>query len=389
MDNRKSPQIPTTVIVNSVFAMFVSRLGSLNALEQLKTKSLALQNFIEGSLPSADTIGRVVGLMDSETIRGSLKEVYTQLKRSKCLELLEHGLVPLIFDGHESHATYRRHCSGCLKRTIHKGSENEKIQYYHRQVTAQLWFRNVSIVLDAEPQLPDEDEVTCAIRLFERLVKRYPRAFDVVIADALYCVSNFFNKVIESGKDVIAVLKDERRDLMKDAESHFNMQSPKCVFEKGSTKIECWDAEGFQSWPQVVKPVRVVKTRETKKAIRRQLDGELEEQPISEWMWVMTISKLRATTQTVIDLGHGRWRIENDGFNELVNDYFSDHVYKHEPRAMLNFLLLCFMSFNVFHCFYHRNLKVAVRVRHTMLHIASEVKAELYCNNYKHAHAPP
>lgn len=95
--------------------MFLTRLGSLNALEQLQSNSSVLHEFIEAPLPSADTIGRVVALMDLDTIRAANKVIYTQLKRNEALELLDHGLVPVDFDGHESHATYKRHCDGCLE----------------------------------------------------------------------------------------------------------------------------------------------------------------------------------------------------------------------------------------------------------------------------------
>lgn len=48
--------------------MFVTRLGNLNALEQLQSKSSALHAFVEASLPSADTIGRVRGTLPAGTI---------------------------------------------------------------------------------------------------------------------------------------------------------------------------------------------------------------------------------------------------------------------------------------------------------------------------------
>lgn len=367
--------------------MFVARVGSLNGLEQLKKKSPTLREFLGTQLPSADTIGRVFGLINPDTIRSANHAIYTQLKRNKSLELLEHGLVPCNFDGHESYATYHRHCEGCLERTINKGTDSEKIQYYHRDVTAELVFRNFSMLLDAEPQLPGEDEVACAIRLFERVVVSYPRAFDVVAADALYAKSNFFNVVLEYNKDVIAVLKDDRRDLLKDAESLFAGKPPTSIFDRNGTNVECWDESDFQSWPQVTQAVRVVRTRETKRPVRRQLDGELKDQPVSLWTWVTTLSQQRAHTRTVVDIGHTRWNIENQGFNESVNHYFADHVYKHDPAAMLNFWLLCIMAYNIFHCFYLRNLQPTLRVQYTMLHIAREIQAELYCRSAQ-AHPP-
>src|SRR5277367_1807554 len=176
-DTRKCPQIPTPVIVKSAFSMFLARVGSLNALEQLKTKSLVLREFIGARLPSADTIARVFGLISPDSIRRANREIYSRLKRNKSLEPLRHGLVPVNFDGHETHNTYNQHCEGCLERTTNKGTDAEKIQYYHRHVTAQLVFRNFSLLLDAEPQLPGEDEVACAIRLSERIIVNYPRAF--------------------------------------------------------------------------------------------------------------------------------------------------------------------------------------------------------------------
>jgi len=357
--------------------MFIARIGSLNGLEQLK-KSQALRNFIAANLPSADTLGRVFGLIDSDTIRNAVCDIYTTLKRNKALELLEHGLIPLNIDGHESHATYDRHCDGCLERTINKGTDSESTQYYHRHVTAQLVFCNFSMLLDAEPQLPGEDEVACAIRLFERVVINYPRAFDVVVADALYAKSNFFNVIIEKKKDALSVVKDDRRDLLKDADALFSGKPPNCTFQRNGTTVECWDSSGFHSWPQVSKPVRVVRTEESKPAVRKQLSGEKESPPVSSWTWVTTLTPQRARTQVVVQMGHGRWSIENNGFNESVNHYFSDHVYKHDATAMLNFWLLSMITYNVFHCFYLRNLKPAVQKAHTMLHIAREVQSELY-----------
>ena len=93
----------------------------------------------------------------------------------------------------------------------------KKTQYYHRNVTAMLVGGDCCFLLDAEQQLPGEWEVACAIRLLERILKNYPRAFDVVLADALYTNSTFFNFLIEHNKDVITVLKDEQRDLLKHA----------------------------------------------------------------------------------------------------------------------------------------------------------------------------
>jgi hypothetical protein len=55
--------------------MVLSRLGSLNALEQLKD-SKKLRKFLGDCLPSADTLGRVFALMDTDAIRKVQRGIY-------------------------------------------------------------------------------------------------------------------------------------------------------------------------------------------------------------------------------------------------------------------------------------------------------------------------
>lgn len=351
-------------------------------------RSTWLREYLHGLSPSADTLGRVLNLAETMTLRQVIHCLYERLKRNKALEPPWHGLVVLIFDGHESHATYHRHCDGCLERKIRVDGE-ERIQYYHRNVTAQLVFRDCRFLLDADTQLPGEDEVACAMRLFERVIVDYPRAFDVVAADALYANSKFFNKIIKHGKDVIAVIKDNRRELLKDVDTMFAGKAPACIFSSSGTEIQCWDEDGFQSWSQVTKPVRVVRTVETKRPIRRQLDGELEQPPVSSWTWVTTLSPKRAHTQATVAIGHSRWSIENQGFNELVNHWHADHIYKHETTAILNFWLMIMLAYNLFRAFFLRNLKPEFRKRISMLHVARLILAELYSATLPFSGVPP
>ena len=105
------------------------------------------------------------------------------------------------------------------------------------------------------------------------------------------------------------------------------------------------------------------------RTVRRQLNDR-EEAQTTEWVWVTTLSPHRAPTRAVVQLGHARWGIENKGFNELVNHWHADHVYRHASNAMLVFWLIAIVSLNLFLAFYHRNLKPAARKAASMLHIA-------------------
>jgi len=353
--------------------MGLSRLGSLNALEQSRGnrfwKSQSGDKF-----PSADTVGRVFSKISRAEVRDILKNIYTKLKRNKALKPAGGNKFALIIDGHESSCSYLRTCDKCLERTMHT-DKGDKTQYYHRYCLAMLWCAGFYLTLDLEPQLPGEDEVACAVRLLERVMLNYPRAFDLILADGLYARAPFFKFALTHGKEVIAVLKDKRRDLLKDAQGLFKTEKS-ASYRYGRTERECWDIEHFSSWSQLDRPVRVVRSLETKHC-RRQNTGKLHYET-SEWLWVSTISKEKLPTEDFVKLAHGRWKIENNGFNELVNYWHADHVYRHSPEAMEAFWLLTAIAFILFHAFIGLNLKPEIRYKYSKLHWARTITAELF-----------
>ena len=354
--------------------MGLARLGSLNALQQIRGER-GWKSVVGGGLPSATTNGRVMSAVDCDGLRDALRGFYARRKRNKSLNGFVDDLTALVVDGHESSTSYRRSCPGCLKRTIHT-AEGERTQYYHRLVAATLLCDSDRLLVDCEMQRYGEDEVACAMRLLERILGNYPRAFQVVVADGLYLRADFFNFVTRHGKDVIAVLKDEQRDLMKDARSLF-AEAPPTTFQRHGTECRCWDIEGFTSWPQMERAVRVVRSLE-RSVLRRQLDDR-DEESVSEWIWATTLNKADLSTPGIVRLGHGRWSIENEGgFNDLVNVWHANHVYRHSLNAILAFWLLTMLAFNLFHAFIKRNLKPIRRVGHTAKYWADQITAEFY-----------
>ncbi len=354
--------------------MSLSQLGSLNALEETKNKGSFWRKWIGEDLPSADTIGRVFSLIPPKEFRQILKSLYSQLKRNKALKPAQGHKFALIIDGHESSCSYLRTCDKCLERVIHT-DKGDRIQYYHRYVLSMLWCDKFYLLLDMDPQLPGEDEVSCAVRLLKRIMLNYPRAFDLILADGLYTRASFFKLALKHGKDVITVLKDKRRDLLNDAQGLFK-EEKSVTYCYGQVERKCQDIAHFNSWSQLGREVRVVRSVETKNT-RRQNTGKLHYET-SEWFWVSTISKEKLPTEEFVKLAHGRWKIENNGFNELVNYWHADHIYKHNPISMESFLLLTMLAYVIFHIFINRNLKNQIRAKYTKLHLAKMITSEFY-----------
>lgn len=252
-DRRVKPRIKTSHAFESVFLMSLCRLGSINSLVNNLKKS-----------PSHSSIGRIFCGINCDDIRKGMFDIYTTLRKNKALE---PSSAFLVVDGHETSASYLRNCEGCLERKV-KTKNGTRIQYYHRNVTALLVSGRFKLPIDAEAQLPHEDEVAAAKRLLKRVCKVYPRAFKIVVADALYAQAPFFNMVAEMGKYAIAVLKDERRDLLEDAKGLCKLEKPMMIKE-GKTEYMMWDFENMTTWAELKRPVRVVRSFETKTVTRQ------------------------------------------------------------------------------------------------------------------------
>jgi hypothetical protein len=117
---------------------------------------------------------------------------------------------------------------------------------------------------------------------------------------------------------------------------------------------------------------------------------KIETQQAASWVWLTTLSVAQARTEQIVRLAHLRWDIENHGFNELVNGWHADHVYRHQSQAIECFLLLAFLAYNLFHAFFALNLKAELRHGRTMAFWVQLIAAEIHAvPRLALLHAPP
>ncbi len=379
-DGRVKPRIPAGRAALGYLILMLARLGSLNALEQRKAPA-PWAKWLGGPLPSADVMGDVASTLQLGQLRALSRQQHRRLKRNKGFGRDRNGFRYLILDGHEGVSSYRRAWKECLKRVVHF-AKGDRTQHYFRYVGAYLTNGERRLMLDAERQLPGEGEMACAVRLVTRLLKDYSRAFDVVCGDALYMDPSLWKLLRKHNKHLIAVLKNENRDLLVDSRGLFENTAPVAFADK-KVRYSCWDLDGFTTWPQCGEAVRVVRSLE-RRVIKRQIDGE-DEVCDSEWFWVTSLPALLAPTQTIVRAGHGRWAIENEGFNELSNQWHGDHAYRYHAHALLTCTLLLFIAYNLFHAFIERNLKPQARVGRSEKYWADLIAAEFATSFHPYA----
>jgi hypothetical protein len=366
-DNRKKPQIPAARFYKAMFLLFLCRLPSLQALEGHRFQR-ALRRFLGGKMPCIDQIANVSETANLQDLRELLQRLYRQLGRNKVLRAF-HGHRLAVVDGHEINCSYKRCCDDCQQRELTVKGE-KRIQYYHRAVIFQLVGPGFRLLLDFELLGPHDDEGTAALRLVQRVIATQPRCFDILLGDGLYPQARFFKLLRRHHKHALMVLKDERRDLLKDARAVFPA-APTLCYRKGGTTYQCWDESHFTSWDSYPHGVRVVRSLETKRSSGK----------TTEWIWVTTLAQDEVPTRHIVIFGHERWRIENEGFNELATYWHADHYFHHHPVSIAAFWLMLFVAHALFHCFL-RNLKPALRQGCSLMHWAELIKAEFVLGSW-------
>jgi hypothetical protein len=199
----------------------------------------------------------------------------------------------------------------------------------------------VKAVLAVEWLQPGESEDAAALRLLDKLPAVYgSRFFDILLLDALYAQAPVLECAAEHGWDLVISLKRNRPELHASAVRLFARRPPDVEFTetiRGKTyQGQIWDTPGLPFSAADSPLLRVVRSEEklTQNHYRRgQLQPETTEQ---EWMWVTTLETQAFPAPTVRRLGHDRWKLENNGWNDLTQNWSLKHGFLHACRHRPN-----------------------------------------------------
>jgi len=356
-DGRADPEVPGRAVGLSLLLGEVAHVPSLLQL-QAETQLPQWQRWVGYHRPiSHDTFGYASNRMKPEGLRRAGIFINRKLKRGKAFAASKtHGLLAVSLDANEQFCSDHRSCEDCLTREVTckdaQGHEVKKTQYYHQQVYAQLSGPRLSVILDLEPMRRGEEECAAALRLLRRIRKQYgPRFVDLVVVDSWYANGPFLRTVAkELGWPVVAVLKQERYEIYQEALA-LTQGQPTQVVEGDGRQIEVWDVPALRFSDTYTDPVRVVRVRE--RWSERTRRGQ-EWQTVAKeqtWIWVVAGDLDAYAGATIRDLGHLRWKIENNAFGQLTQHWHLTHCAHHQPVAVLALLWIKIIAFTLFHAF--------------------------------------
>lgn len=386
-DSRVEPDVPCRAVGLSLLLGEVAQVPSFLQLEQ-ETKLPQWQRCVGYLNPiSHDTLGYAANRMDPEKLRRALRFINRKLKKGKAFESSKiNGLLVVSLDANEQFCSDHRCCEDCLSREVSckdaHGNETKKTQYYHKQVYAQLSGPNLSVILDFEPMRPGEEECGAALRLLRRIrsSKYGPRFFDVVVVDSWYANGPFLKTVFqELGWPVIAVLKQERYDAYQEALALTKGKPTQTVQRDDKRQVEIWDVPLPRFTDTYTDPVRIIRTRESwTERTRQGKEWKLQEKE-QTWIWVVAGDLDAYPGAALRDMGHLRWKIENNAFGELTQHWHLSHCAHHQPVAVVALLWIKIIAFTLFHAFAILHGKLFRLGKVTLQEIRKRIYRSLLC----------
>jgi hypothetical protein len=385
-DGRPQPEIPSRAVWLSLILGEVVRVGSHLQLEA-ETRLPQWQRWVgyRGAI-SHDTFGYVSERLDPAQLRRAAVWINRKLKRGKAFEASKlKGLLVVSLDANEQFCSDHRCCADCLRREVTckgaDGQEYPKIQYYHKQVYAQLSGPGLSVILDFEPLRPGEEECAAALRLLRRLREQYgPRFFDVVVVDSWYANGPFLQAVVEELRwPVIAVLKQERFEVHQEARALTAGRQPDHRVERDGRQVEVWEVDSLRFSDSYPGPVRVVRVRERWRERHRVGGAWGHEDQEQNWIWVVAGDLDGYDGVAIRDWGHLRWKVENNAFGELTQHWHLTHCAHHHPVAVVALLWIKLLAFTLFHAFAILHGKQFRLGRATLNEVRKQIYRSLLC----------
>jgi transposase len=384
--------IPLPAILLSILCLFWLDLRSLRSLEDRLHRSAHLRCVVKmlgwpGTI-SDDTLAAALDHTDVDMVRAILHrqgkrefqrwstDRWSQSVLGRRLKAVGAGHLAakmiVAIDGHHLFTTEHRSCADCYVTTVTRtgadGLPVEVEQHQHKVVVAHWIGVHPAIVLDFEPILPGDNELTAAYRLIERLGRVYGDMIGTVTADALYDGDPF--RLLIRSQDWHAVYrhKDERRDPGRSGRATLDRhdpqrQKPDGRHREGPTCYEGWDVpEGN---------CRYLEVRRT-----RPLPKGREGQAIQVGACITTWPARSAPWAAIAIIMETRWYIENTAFHELAKPWAWDRGFAHQnrPTAVWAMAGLALVAFNAFQAYVYRHLKLdPAKPQRTLLDIRRDL----------------
>lgn len=296
-------------------------------------------------MPHYDTLNYYLEKLSPECLSDLRKKMVTNLIRGKQFNRgrLLGKYWRVILDGTGLFCFKERHCKNCLC-TTRKDEEGKEIKlYYHKVLEAKIVLSdNVIISLGTEFIENENEEVSkqdCELnagkRLLKKIKKSYPRLPICIQGDALYATEPFMKLCKEMYCwEYLFTQKNSRQKILYES-FEWIKASEETIRQTGLCK-----EKGTGLYANHVE--EVAGKTQTMNVLEYEYETtDKEEKQRVRFQWVTSLEVTKRNLEEMILAGRGRWKIENEGFNNQKNGlYRIEHLNSRNSNAMKNHYLL-------------------------------------------------
>lgn len=316
----------------------------------IETLRLMSGNQRLNEMPHYDTLNYYLERLSPECLSNLRKKMVTSLIRGKQFNRgrLQGKYWRVILDGTGLFYFKEKHCENCLC-TIRKTEDGKTTKlYYHKVLEAKIVLSDSVIISlgtefienEKEDVTKQDCEINAAKRLLRKIKKEYPRLPICIQGDALYATEPFMELCREKYHwEYIFTQKDTRQKNL--AESFEWIKSG----DDGTRQTGLSKEKGTGFYANHVEEVA------GKKQLMNVFEYEYEKKDKKgkvqsvRFQWVTSLELTKRNLEEMIQAGRGRWKIENEGFNNQKNGlYRIEHLNSKNSNAMKNHYLLTQIS---------------------------------------------
>ena len=296
-------------------------------------------------MPHSDSLNNYLKELSPECLAELRKKMIKSLLRMKSFYAgrLLGKYWRIILDGTGLYYFKEKHCDNCLV-TTRVGEDGKRHKaYYHKVLEAKLVLSGkIVISIDTEfIENESEDagkqdcETNAAKRLLGRLKKDYPRLPVCIQADNLYETQPIMELCRKNGHKYIFTHKGTRQRTLDESYKLFKESTEYTeVTRIGKEK----GAAGYVN--SVEKTVEKSEVANIFEYRYERTEGETV-----KFQWLTNIEITKKNLEELIEAARGRWKIENEGFNNQKNGIYDiEHLNSRDSNAMKNHYLLTQIS---------------------------------------------
>lgn len=300
-------------------------------------------------MPHYDTLNNYLERLPPECLSELRQKMVASLIRGKQFNRnqLFGKYWRVILDGTGLFCFHEKHCENCLCTERRADDGKKEKLYYHKVLEAKIVLSD-SIVISLGTEFIENEkedvekrdcETNAAKRLMKRIKKDYPRLPICIQGDALYATGPMMKLCREEYHwEYIFTQKETRQKLLDEGFEWIKSGGAKKInglCEEKGTGCYANHVEEVAGKKEAMNVFEYEYEKEDKKGKKHR----------ARFRWISSLALTEKNLEEMILAGRGRWKIENEGFNNQKNGvYRIEHLNSRNNNAMKNHYLLTQIS---------------------------------------------